>query len=651
MVEVKRLPRVEAMEVVLTGIAAGKKIEPLMASVGRTAMTYKTWRKEDADFARRVDEIRAQQSGRGIRNGRKSANGKEPDGEIKVPAKGRFEISFEQFRKQFLHQETYDHHRAWIAAIENNDVPEDLPGEWVQGRSNRILIGTPPFHSKSTVISIEYVVYRICMNPNIRIAIISKTQNMAKTFLHAIKQRLTDPRWAAMQAAYAPEGGFKPESGEGEWSATRFYVAGIDSDQKDPTCQALGIGNQIYGARLDLAILDDVADVNNFGEYEKQIRYLEQDVSSRLYGGKIIVVGTRVGTQDLYSELLNPDRYISGKSPWSYLKQPAVLSFAEDEKDWKTLWPKSNRPMDENADIEPDSEGMYPAWDGEALANVRGSISPQRWALVYQQMASSSESVFDPACVWGSVDRRRKPGALHNGGWGHPVNNENFYVVAGLDPAVVGDAAIVVMAIDKSTQKRYVLNAFVSPGSTEWIRNMVKQVTEDYRVNEWKVEANAFQLFLVHDPELRQYMASRGVKWLGQYTGSWNKLDNDFGISSISALFGSTRRHVEGGRPVFNNDNLISLPDPDQSNGVKLLIEQLLVWVPGKRGTQLKMDAVMALWFAEIGAREILGMGGGNTQGFVTSRFMSRRRALEQRGERSSLDRGAQHWFRQQLGR
>ncbi len=37
-----------------------------------------------------------------------------------------------------------------------------------------------------------------------------------------------------------------------------YLGAGRDSGEKDPTVQALGFGSQIYGARADLIILDDV---------------------------------------------------------------------------------------------------------------------------------------------------------------------------------------------------------------------------------------------------------------------------------------------------------------------------------------------------------------------------------------------------------
>ena len=51
--------------------------------------------------------------------------------------------------------------------------------------------------------------------------------------------------------------------------------------------------------------------------------------------------------------------------------------------------------------------------------------------------------------------------------------------------------------------------------------------------------------------------------------------------------------------------NLIHLPS-DQTENVKALMEQLITWSPTTKG---KTDMVMALWFCEIRAREMLNFG------------------------------------------
>ena len=171
------------------------------------------------------------------------------------------------------------------------------------------------------------------------------------------------------------------------------------------------------------------------------------------------------------------------------------------------------------------------------------------------------------------------------------------------------------------------MNAWCETSPTpRYIREHIKSVTEQYAVNEWRIESNAFQLFLTHDEEITSYLANRGVKLNPHYT-SRNKQDPDFGVASIATLFGSTRKsNDEGGREVFiQGSNLITLPDPDYSNGVSVLIEELISWVPGVRGKDLRQDGPMALWFAELAARDILiGTARGADSNFRESPWLTR---------------------------
>ncbi len=131
--------------------------------------------------------------------------------------------------------------------------------------------------------------------------------------------------------------------------------------------QALGIGGQIYGARADLIILDDCVTLSNSGEYEKQIRWIQQEVLTRIGPtGKLLIVGTRVDPIDMYRELRTNDRYPEGKSPWTYLAMPAVLEFDENPENWVTLWPRSDRPWSGDP-VDPDEDGFFPRWDGTRL--------------------------------------------------------------------------------------------------------------------------------------------------------------------------------------------------------------------------------------------------------------------------------------------
>ena len=87
------------------------------------------------------------------------------------------------------------------------------------------------------------------------------------------------------------------------------------------------------------------------------------------------------------------------------------------------------------------------------------------------------------------------------------------------------------------------------------------------------------------------------MKFSSQFTGR-NKWDTSFGVAAMSGLFGTMRNNTH------QDDNLIELPSQDGSEGIKALIQQLITWKPDTKG---KTDCVMALWFCELRAREVIG--------------------------------------------
>ena len=163
-----------------------------------------------------------------------------------------------------------------------------------------------------------------------------------------------------------------------------------------------------------------------------------------------MVIGTRVAPVDLYSEILKPDRYPDGECPWTYFAQPAVLEFADDPQDWVTLWPRTNVAF--SKDLVPDEDGLYPQWDGPRLAKRRKSLKPSTWSMVYMQQQVAEDAVFTAEAVAGCIDGMRASGPLVAGAPGHPRDGSlGMYIVAGLDPAMAGNTAAVVMAVDRHT--------------------------------------------------------------------------------------------------------------------------------------------------------------------------------------------------------
>ena len=588
-----------AKRIILGCVAEGMTIEQACVSAGKSMKTYEYYRRTDKIFTDKVDRTRL-----GLKD--KS-----------FASSDVHDLTFAEFRQKYLHSRTFPHQQNLIDVIEGREPAWLHPSmKYEKGlANNRILLNIPPNHAKSMTVTIDYVTWQVCQNPNFRVLIVSQTQQLAADFLYAIKQRLTHPNYEALQQAYAAGVGFNSKSAS--WQATRVTFGDElrESSEKDPNIEAVGIGGQIYGKRADMIIVDDAVTLKNANEFEKQIRWLTQDVRSRLNPtGKLIIVGTRVTAVDLYKELRSEDRYPGGLVPWTYLAMPALLKTDEDPDKWETLWPASDAPFDGQMESDKNEDDLYPRWNGRNLYNERQAMDASTWALVYQQQDISDDAIFDPVCVRGSIDGMRKAGRLVPGNPGHPRDVNGFSFICGLDPAMVGDTAVVCYAVDRVTHKRYIVDAIkITRPTPAAIRQLIFDWTTLYSPSEWIVEKNAFQSFLTQDEGIRANLASRGVLLREHHTGT-NKWDSGFGVASMSTLFGT--KQFDG---KHHRDNLIHLPS-DQTENVKALIEQLITWSPTTKG---KTDMVMALWFCEIRAREMLNQGMHKTH-HLKNPFLSR---------------------------
>lgn len=584
----------------------GKKVDPAVAAKKATILNYlkkglpaaeacrdlnihpqsvQYYRQSDKDFRDAMDRLKMM---------------KHPE----TAAKVRQDMpEFPEFCEEYLDTKLFWHQLQWYDILEGRP-PRGLHQNQVfkQGDPGMVIVNTPPEHSKSTTITVNYVTYRICQDPNIRIIIVSQTQEMAKRFLRAIKDRLAgaNQSYKKLQQAFAPEGGFDANSAS--WTADSIYInaESRDSGEATPTVQALGMTGQIYGNRADLIILDDTVTGKNAHEFEKQIDWIQREVINRLSypGGTLLLVGTRLAPVELYSEIQKPEWYGQDEeSPWTYLTQPAVLEFADNPDDWHVLAPFTNRPpvsLGARKLVEKNADGLYPWHSGKSLARRRATSSAQNWAMVYQQEQVVEDAIFPADKVAASIDGMRAAGFMQPGAPGHRVHGmDGLYVIGGFDPALTGHSAAIILGVDRVSGVRWVLDVWTKPNcKPDDLFDKIKQWTDKYRVNEWVIEKNAMNLMVTQNRELRNYLGSRGAILREHFTGN-NKNDQDFGVASMSMLFDGAKE----GR------GLIRLPSRSQAEGVKQLVEQLVTWFPQSKA---KQDTVMALWFAETKARELV---------------------------------------------
>jgi len=569
-------------ETILNFIRQGRSLKSACDEIGISPQMVSIYKRNDADFRDAYEKAKLLSVPNANEENRKNI----PD--------------FPTFCETYLDTKLFWHQLQWYDILEGRE-PRNLHENQVykKGDPGMVIVNTPPEHSKSTTITVNYVTYRVCADPNIRVIIVSQTQEMAKRFLRAIKDRLAgaNQAYSKLQVEFAPEGGFDANSSS--WTADSIYVnaEARDSGEATPTVQALGMNGQIYGNRADLIILDDTVTGKNAHEFEKQIDWIQREVINRLSypGGTLLLVGTRLAPVELYSEIQKPEWYGQDEeSPWTYLTQPAVLEFADNPDDWKVLAPWTNRPpvsLGARRLVEPNDEGLYPWHSGKALARRRATASALNWKMVYQQEQVVSESIFPADKVMASVDGMRAAGLMQRGLRGHrDYGMDGLHVIGGFDPAITGYAAAVVLGVDRRTGVRWVLDVWTEANQKpHGMTAKLKELTLKYNVREWVVEKNMHQL--IHDQDLRNFLGNRGCVMKEHYTGN-NKNDLDFGVASMAMLFDGA----------LKDEGLIRIPQRSQNEGVKAFLEQLITWFPQSKARQ---DTVMALWFAETRAREL----------------------------------------------
>jgi hypothetical protein len=580
---VKAIPAAEAKTKVLELIAQGAKVAEACAAVGRSPETYRDWQKTDPVFKAELANLR---------NARADINN---TGRPVLPP-------FDVFCAEYLKQPLHPHQLRMWDVLEGREPRDILPAfrydpgtPWESRREHtpagRVIINIPPGHAKTTTFSVNWCTYLIHKDPDVKIIVVCKDQGLAIQILGAVKFRLTSPVYRELHMKFAPDGGWKdPDS---SWTQTQIYVQGKGDGEKDPTMQALGIGGRIYGARSDVIILDDAVTLANVNEHEKQNRWLDQEVESRLDGaGLLALLGTRVAPTDLYKVMREATDF-DDNLVYTYFSMPAVLDEGDgDPKNWVPLWPER--------------------FTGKRLRKIRRDETT--WALVYQQQDVAEDATFNAKAVQASINSQRFPGPMTKEGMGHrPGGMEGLYVVGGLDPATVGFTAMVVAAVDKTTGKRYLLDGFNNRNTTpRMMKEKVKLFTDLYGINEWVIERNAFQRFLTQDDELLQYLRSRGCRLTEHYTTA-NKFDPDFGISAMAQLFLTCGEPpINGGDGIWRKTPekaLVELPNPKQNAWVGELINQYVIWQPSAMKQGQKSDLVMAHWFTEIAFNRLLHKG------------------------------------------
>lgn len=123
------------------------------------------------------------------------------------------------------------------------------------GEHRRLVMWGHIESGKTSQVAILRVLWLLGRNPNLRLAIVSRTASLARKILGSIKTYIEKS-----DALHEVFPNLRPGS---KWSDQAITVAGRRGSPKDFSVETMGVGGAPMGARLDGVILDDVLDWTN----------------------------------------------------------------------------------------------------------------------------------------------------------------------------------------------------------------------------------------------------------------------------------------------------------------------------------------------------------------------------------------------------
>lgn len=507
---------------------------------------------------------------------------------------------FVTFRQDYFNHETAPHQLLMVEQIERAK-----PGEIV-------LILAFPGAGKSTLIT-DYLCHRVAHDPNIRIASISKGQDLARKGLGQIATRMTDtqrfPKYITHFGPFrAPVGSVKKDfigrATGNPWTADYIRVFKATHDEKDYTIESKGWGSALYGGRYDLMIYDDLQDSKNLNLTDNILTWLRQDALTRPghHDGGNIIIGSRVGRGDLYETLI--DEQMVTRT----VKIPALDRWVD--RDDMYVFRNGQVIVNPNCEARP----TWDAWTLHSLAQRRHLVKEEIWTRTYMQKDFTPADATFTEHMLESVKDRALPAGQTNG----------TYRILTVDPAL--ESGICAFLVTGCSEDDLWLTDLITSKNVRRYEDIYAQISSlaaRYRPNVVVVEQNNFQKGMLQDDRLIALSKKFGFKIQGHVTNR-NKHDSVMGVAMMASAFVPE----DGQRPELKipwaDDKAISTFGP--------LLDELRAWTPTKRGSQLKMDAVMALWFAwvhwESVRHTVLGSKGSTLQRAVPSWMRSTRRGV-----------------------
>jgi hypothetical protein len=172
---------------------------------------------------------------------------------------------------------------------------------------------------------------------------------------------------------------------------------------------------------------------------------------------------------------------------------------------------------------------------------------------------------------------------------------DNLQTAMSLDPAISGGCSITVgqynfgklLVLDQETE--------YNVGTTEGILRLVEKKARAYKPDILIMEMMAFQQAIGKDERMIKLSQKYGFGIIPHTTGN-NKHDENFGVASMATSIRAGELSIPWG-----SEECEAIFQP--------LLDEMERWKPHVRGTKLRQDRIMSLWFLHLywlGARNVL---------------------------------------------
>ena len=215
--------------------------------------------------------------------------------------------TFFALQKNYYSQHFYEFNRDILGWPDIYEPLHRIVCDFVQDnwQKKKLLILLPRGTFKSSIVTVGFSLWRIGIDPDVRINISNAVYPLAVSFLSQIKKHIQSNQK------------FKEVFGElytpsEQWREDRISVSKDKLVNKEPTIWAFGAGASSTGSHFNVALLDDLVARETIGtkeQIEKTKNYYRDvlDLVDPMPGGHrpVIVIGTTWHWDDLYSWILD----------------------------------------------------------------------------------------------------------------------------------------------------------------------------------------------------------------------------------------------------------------------------------------------------------------------------------------------------------